>query len=311
MPYIFNDLSLNSHIDTPDKFIAKINEILSFAEICKRYHNIFYLHQNGIYASLPCNISFRSCVNANCNRELRSSVLSLIDKNTPSLPAESAIPDGLCFYHTDDEISSTGLAECAYQNFMDEDEIFKTFSISNGGYDLEQLTIAIHDAESTNLQKISNVYSLEKLQYLCENSQGSISSWEDMIERAALLDLIRIEGYVLVALARAPFCSSLAESVLRLLKVLSRMISTSSDGEFKKLFSDYCMRSNTHFSDESQTKIDDYESELTFKVHGEKKVCSYHGKIKGSRQFRIHMDECPSRGNERTIVYIGYKITKD
>lgn len=308
MPYIFNDLSLNSRIDTPDKFIVKIKEILNFARICGKYAHVFYLHQNGIYNSAPCNINFRSCLNNIGEKELKSRVLSLIDKNTPSLPEESAIPDGLYFYYNNEKIPCTGLAECAYQNFMGE--VSHCFSLSAGGYDMEQLSVIIRDNDSTNIQELENVYSLERLENICEHSQGCIPSWEEMIRRAGLLNLIRIEDYVLKALEREPFSSSLAEAILVRLKALSNIISAENDTAFNELFKRHCTGGKAHFSEESKTNIRDYEDKLTFTVRKEGKLCSYHGKITSDRQFRIHMDERPSRGNERTIVYIGYKITR-
>jgi hypothetical protein len=304
-PFFFNDLSIGNWITDAGALKEKLRELCAFQASVRSYGLPVYLHKNGLYASRACGLPFRAAVNAHCDKEQKRLVFGMIDKNSPSLPEDPAIPEGCRFLYEGEKIPLTGLAECAYRNFMEEGGC--TYSISGSGFSRTPLPVTLETECERRRLDISNFHSPASLAASLAGQTPPPATWDDFLALAGKLEYLRFEPSVSAALKREPFSSPIAEAVHRRLTALNDMAGSESEEAFLELDNKYCRGDKAWFSDESVTRGRDLHDKLTFKVQGRPTLCTFHGKV-STRVFRIHMDARPKRGQKITVVYIGRKI---
>lgn len=303
--YIFNDLSFGSWINSSELLICKLKELCDFDSKTKTVGHPVYIHRDGLYSREVCGFNFRTAVNKYSEIEIKRQILRLLDKSTPILPDDSAIPLGCLFRYSDKEMPQTGLAECAYRLYMGED--IYMYSLSNSAYSITPLDVSLHYEDTDYFVQVENFFSLATYEAALLNSLPPMRNWDDLLKRASLLKNIVIENSVQEYLRKEPFESNLGRSVFDRLKVVDELVGASSQSIYEEIKIKYCHGDKSWFSDESKTRIDRLREKLTFQVRGISTLCSFHGKV-SHRYFRIHMNGLPVRGCKSHIVYIGYKI---
>lgn len=304
MNCIFNELSFAEYVDSFPKLLPALKELNKFHLIGTHYGQDTFIHRDGFYGIKICGQDFRQAVNLYIrDKEDKRIIFRLLDKTPRSLPDNTAIPDGCRCYHNNCEISCTGLAECAFRQFMGEKSL--AYSLPSPTYMVDPLRITLA-TEGHVATEVRNVTSIESFRKELEHNEPAISTWNDIFQRAERLLHLRFETSAYESLAREPFEVSLGNAIWERLVVIEK-ISTSSDNDYTELTRKYCHGDTAIFSDESRTRINELGEKLYFSVNGKRTLCSFHGKIP-HRFFRIHMDMQPVPGNIITIVHIGQKI---
>lgn len=305
MNCIFNDLSFAEFVDCFPKLLPAFKELHAFRTTGISYGHDTYIHRNALYSLTICGQEFRQAVNLHIlNREDKRRIFSLLDKSTPALPDDTVIPMECRFFYKGREIPCTGLAEGAFRLYMEDASL--VYSLTCAAYAANTLSIQFESGMDAAEINVTNSIGLSSLKIELEKEEPDIRSWDELLQRVGRLSYIRIETSVRDSLEREPFEISLAKTVLERLKTVDEMAS-STGSTHTELIKKYCHGECAMFSHESDTRINTLKEKLYFSVNGEKKLCSFHGKIR-HRKFRIHMDKQPVPGEDIYIVYIGYKI---
>jgi hypothetical protein len=231
----------------------------------------------------------------------------MLDKSSPVLPDDTAIPSGLAFYYEEQVIPNTGLAECAYQAYMEEST--SAYSLSASCFLKNTLIVSIRQNNVLLGDLfIENFFSLSDFNQRLQSLRGPMKSWEDFFHfTASRYKWVECTDESGIPLRRQAFEQLLADKIISRMDVLEQMAGAQSDEIFLELEKKYCHGDRAWFTDESDRRKHELKNQLTFVVCGVKTLCSYHGKI-SYRAFRIHFAPRPRRGEKIRIAYIGYKI---
>lgn len=306
MNCIFNDLSFLEFVaDSVPKLLSALKEIHRFHVLGCSYGHVAYIHRDGLYACTVCGKNFRQAINGYIkNPDEKRKIFSLLDKKKPVLPDDTVIPVDCRFFYEDREISCTGLAECAFRESMGDASL--AYSLACAGYSKPVLRVVFEHEAARSTVDVPNFTSIDGFKNKLAKAVPEARCWEDILQRADRFSFVRIEASAKAALDREPFEVSLGKAVWKRLQILEEM-AASSGTVYTELIKKHCHGENALFSDESESRINDLKDKLYFWVNGEKKRCSFHGKI-SHRSFRIHMDKQPVPGEIVYIAYIGYKI---
>ena len=304
MNCFFNELSFSASTTSFESILPNLKQLSKIRDLTQQYSHVFYIHRNGLYNSTICNKPFRKALNETLSPEQKRKFFSMLDRSSPALPEDSAIPDDCCFKLFGKDIANSSLAECSYRLYMGEESL--TYSLVCQKYSASPLTIDIVYADIQTSINITNIIGISELESEYEKHEPEIQSWDDILNRSSRLPHVHIEQSARESLQREPYEASLGKTVWDRLQAIEKMAS-SSGCTYHKLIEKYCHGDNALFSEESSSRINDLGNKLHFKVNGKKQLCSFHGKVR-HRVFRIHMDKKPEPGKNCYIVYIGRKI---
>lgn len=305
MNCIFNDLSFIEFVTEPEKISPAFRNILDFQAVGRTFGQQVLVHHKALYDTSLFGKPFRTIVNSHIkDPEIKRRIYILLDKSTPCLPDDTAIPGECNFFYSDRAIPCTGLAECAFRQFMGEQSFL--FGLPCDLYNKTVLPVQFSCAGSRNSVNVFNVDEPEAFKEKLDEVRPPILNWEQLLERVELLPYIRIEDSVRESLRKEPFESSLCRAINKRIQIISQL-ANSTPSNYHDLIQEYCHGERAWFSDESQTRINLLKDKLFFTVNGTPQRCSYHGKV-SYRTIRIHMDKKPVPGEFTHIVYIGYKI---
>ncbi|SHN71688.1 hypothetical protein [Desulfovibrio litoralis] len=304
--FTFNDLSFRIN---KDQFTKKIDELIYLGNLCNSYNHPLYIHKNGLFSAWIGEIKIKEAIQSYLAKEKKTLFFRLMDKSVLKLPDESAIPNGYIFKYNDNDISCSGLAECAFRQLCDES--VSTYSLSETCFqDHQKLCVKIHDSNAKNdsieEQHIINISNLVDLESCLKHELPPLSSWNDLLDRTKHFDKITIVPNARESLLRESFEISLACTIWERLKVVQAMIEAPTN-EYHELDRKYCHGERALFSPESTKRINSLGEKLNFCINGEKICCDYHAKI-SHRTWRIHMNEKPKTNKQIHIVHIGHKI---
>jgi hypothetical protein len=306
--YILNDLSMEKFYNDYESFREAYRDITLFYRIGKEYEHIIYINTKAIADTRICNIPLRNAINntKEISKELKSLIITIVDKSSPSLPADSAIPDGFEFFFDKTKIPHTGLAECAYRQMMEE--TVSAYSLPSQKYNFGTLKISItQNNNAISDEIIKNLFSLESFKEEVQLMK-SINSWDDLIDFIDNnYEYIVMTDDAKKYLKRETFEVRLSDVIIIRISALNKMITAKSSKIFSEMYKNYCGKKRAWFSVESVTRIRKLKEKLTFLIHGKNILCSYHAKIE-QRDFRIHFSSHPKIGEKIYIAYIGGKI---
>lgn len=303
--FFFNDLSIQNQFKDKKAFLNAIEFFGIVRSLVIDANYSFYVHRN-ILERGACGLKFRQAVLQHCNKNQIQQVMNWVNKSGNFLPDEQTFCSGDRFTHNGIDVSSSAIAECAYRCIL-RVSTFLT-SLCDSDYNKSSLLIDVISGGKTDCIEIINLFNKSDLLVHLQSIKAPITSWAVLMDQITTLPSVNAMPYVIDQLESEPFAANIAEECYRRAKALSDMAQCSSIDCFNELYSKYCT-GDSWFSDSSATEKIDFKSKLTFTVHGSKKLCPYHGKIK-IRQFRIHVDEVPAFKKIVNIVYIGQKLTK-
>jgi hypothetical protein len=309
--YIFNDLSLQKNYADSAALKKDLEELAGFYNAGKEFGHTIYLHRDAIKQVSVLNTPFHRALKdiKSFTQPQRAKIFAMLDKSTPVLPDDTAIPSGLAFYYDGQAIPNTGLAECACQSYMEE-AISSTYSLSTSCF-LKRILLVSIKQNNVPLEDMSieNYFSLCDFIQKLQSLRGPIKSWEDFFHVVeSQYKWVECTDEARISLRRQAFEQLLADRIISRIDALEQMAGAQSEEIFLELEKKYCHGDRAWFTDESETRKHELENKFTFMVNGAQTLCSYHGRI-SCRTFRIHLAPRPKRGEKIYIPYIGYKIT--
>jgi hypothetical protein len=291
-----------------ESFKTLLREITSFYKVAKKYEHIIYIHTKTIADTQICNIPFRNAINDTkvISSEIRSLIMTIVDRSTPVLPTDSAIPDGFEFIFNKEKIPNTGLAECAFRQIMEE--TISAYSLPSQKFNFEILNISVsQNNNGISDEIIKNFFTLEAFKKEVE-IEKPVNSWDNLIEYIDNnYEYIIMTDDAKKNIKSETFEVRLANALIIRLNILSDMITAKSSEIFLELHRNHCEGERAWFSDESDTRKRDLKDKLTFNISAQSILCSYHAKVQ-LRDFRIHFSSRPKMGEKVYIAYIGGKI---
>jgi hypothetical protein len=309
--FMFNDMSLERYYNNTDVFKNSLEEFLHFYTIGKQYGYTIYIYKNGLMDILVCDVPFRKAINDTkyISVEQKRKILNILDKTTPVLPDDSAIPSDLTFFYNENLIPNTGLAECAYQKMMGESA--SLYSLSTSSFRYDSLTVYIKQNDIIdNKQEVKNYFSIAALEQELQSACKPIQSWDEFFDFVTNNFIwLKLTDDAKKYLKREAFEKILANSIITRLDILNKMAESESEKIFLELYRKHCQGNRAWFSDESLNRKQDpvLNEKLTFLINGKHILCNFHGKI-NYRDFRIHISSQPKRHEKLYIAYIGRKI---
>jgi predicted HTH domain antitoxin len=308
--YVFNDLSLQKNYTTISALKKDLKELVDFYDAGKKFEHTIYVHRDAIKQVSVLKTSFYKTLKDKrfFTDSQRVQIFTMLDKSTPVLPDDTAIPSSLAFCYEGQVIPNTGLAECAYQAYMNE--AISTYSLSASRF-LKHILIVSIKQNNVSFGDISieNYFSLSDFNQKLQSLRGPMKSWDDFFDFAeSRYKWVECTNEAKMSLKRQEFEQLLVEKIISRTDALEQMAEAQSEEIFLELENKYCHGDRAWFTDESDTRKRDLENRLTFTLNGVQTLCSYHGKI-SYRTFRIHFAPRPKRGAKIYIAYIGRKIT--
>ena len=166
--------------------------------------------------------------------------------------------------------------------------------------------------------EVANHISLEDLGVALRLAPDPIASWEQLavVTRARFPNLY-FANDAFEPFRGVPFSPGVAHRVIERMDVLERLqccfdANGERTPEGHRLYQEYFTGDKAWFSDSSDSEINEFRSELTFRhpeIEGETLFCTMHGKVK-TPQIRIHFSWPVRMGMPLYVVYVGPKLTK-
>jgi hypothetical protein len=307
--FIFNDLSLQKNYVDILSLKNDLKELIGFYDDGKNFGHTVYLHRDAIKQVSVLKTPFHTALKDNrfFTSAQRAKIFAMLDKSSPVLPDDATIPSAIVFYYEEQEIPNTGLAECAYQVYMEES--VSAYSLSTSCFQKSILSVLIkYNDTLLKVLSVENYFSLSAFNQKLQSLRGPMRSWEDFFGYFdSRYKWIEYTNEAIVHLEKQAFEQILADAIICRMDILEQMATAQSEDAFLELEKKHWYGDRAWFSDESDTRKRKLKNKLTFMVNGVSTLCSYHGKI-SHRTFRIHFTPRPRRSEKIYITYIGYKI---
>lgn len=316
MPWILNDLSLSKNEKCFEDFFHEFEDFLNCVASTTTLKTDFLCSREIGNALVIENTSFMQAVMQQAPRNLKSRIISWVNKHGPYWDDNRAYNDDDYFEYKNIDVTNQGLGECSRRSALNINT--STYSF-DGSFNFTPLFID-HGLKEDRLGnfEIKNLWSLANLKQEALSTLPAPKNWKESYDRlVSNHQKLNFSEDILQQLSPTPFTITIHDRLNELCRVLEEYLaSRDADGRHtentEKILQDHFHGSKAWFSDESATDKHKFKNELTFKNprSGKPGIFTYHGKVK-TPQVRIYF-EWPVKPNQNNIhvVYIGSKITK-
>jgi hypothetical protein len=247
-------------------------------------------------------------------REIKTRLLLWLDREGPFWDDVRGHSDGEYFECCGELVTDTGAAEVAY--IQSEGTRSWLFSISPSKFLASPLTVHWRGRVGGDFDiEIPNGWNPDHAEQCVSALERPLSSWNELLDWAAReCQHLELSPEILKQLP-AQFIPNVANRSQVLLRALNQMVGllkSEKTQEFNAMRSEWMQGDRARFSPSSESELDDFSKELTFRHSRSSKevICSWHGKIQ-TPQYRIHFEWPLPEGQKKLFVaYIGPKITK-
>lgn len=317
-----NELSLHGQFATTAAFFEAMKRLLRIHRECARFGTAMYCSRTE-FAGRPAvgEVVIRDAIYAHCPRDLRSLILSWLDRTGPFWD-EGALHDRQAWYVVrhhgrEDLATQTGIAECLAYCLNGGRGV--AVSVTPSDFTYTPIVVETEpDGGIPTSHALDNYWEINPLSAAIEAEQP-LASWADL-ERSvrAKFQQLCIAPEAFRGLGVQPFSRAVADEITVLLDVLNRVSGcVGAGGQLDEtgteLHRTYFVGHRPRFSDSSDDEKIDFVQDLTFPNPntGRREMFPWHGKIRLDVQYRIHF-EWPKRDPSRPlpVVYIGPKLTK-
>ena len=314
MDFFLNELSIHSQYQTINAFQDSITEMLVNRQtICQAGFRLFCTRAVVYYPIKP-NVNFTQALNS-CGANIKRKVFQWLSKDGPYWDENKREHSPDEYYEYNGEVvTDRTLGEVAFR--IEQNHASCTVSFQPSNYQLTPLNVIWYLTDGQKEISISNFWQKEVLHNFVGQIESPIMSWQELIDLASLkFHHLTLVDYIIDTLTAEPFSRTIANRILYLLTILNKIAECydKNGNRTKKgteLIDNFFHGENALFSNESDTNLNRFENQLTFRLPtGDDEICGFHGKIK-NRQFRVHFNGPLAYGKPVYIVYIGYKITR-
>ncbi|MFK3842952.1 hypothetical protein [Serratia sp. NPDC087055] len=313
MTIIFNEKSLKNEIKSSEELFEEIKVIMKARQFLLKREIHIHCHRNFINYKFTNDKTILSYI-MSFDKTERIDVMNWLSKTGPFWDDAQLHSSEDLYFHDDEAVSGTALAEAAAQIYCGEE--YGVFSLKNERYSDREITITWRNNSCDLSFNIENYISKESLEDQVISSEKSIESWNQLerMARSVFLNIEFTEG-CFVHLNKIPFYKAASKSIMEKLKVLDKIkscfdVTGGFTQEGNELNQNHFIGDKAWFSDSSDTEKRDFSNEMTFKIKkDDNRLCPWHGKVK-TPQIRIHFTYPIEHQSPLYIVYVGEKITK-
>ena len=324
MDLLFNDLSIHGQFHDVDLFHQALERLMKMRAVAKnRFGQEIYCNSTLANTSPGPRLQMLQAINQLRDKNKRRAVMLWLTKGPfRNLSEQYKYSENAllkCVNNNQQVAIDTAIGEAALRVLNGSSCGMISFKPS----DWQSSPIKVNHREGDGqsggkVVDIDNFLDSGALASSLQNAEPSISSW-DALENAALNRFQRLtfaQG-CFKPLAKHPFAQCSAETLVKLLHVLSQLADERDKGsaqsvEDHQIYKNYFTGDKAWFSDSSQTEKRHFKRKLTF-PHPERPnqtiFCPYHGKERHST-LRLHFSWPIKPGKPVYVVYIGPKLTK-
>lgn len=321
MKWYLNELSLTGQFHSPEEFILQLKKVLSIKDKYSNFFKNFYCPRGLPETKVSGESTFRDAVMATRDKNFVRKVVLWLDRHGPFIYPENTDPDHQFIHEMNGEdMTGTSLAAVTeFVHFRNNAGVF-SFSDSEPDFSYSPLTMDYYYNDIINNVEIENIWEEHTLEQIAQQyEQEAFSypdSWVGFLEYITKNSpFVKFSADAIDTLNKQQFNNIICERGIFLTSILNEYVaSRNADGTYSEktnlILKDYFSGSRALFTDESTTNKDEFKSEMTFTIDGDKVVCSWHGKI-SFRVFRMHFNyPIKNKDNIINVVYFGPKITK-
>lgn len=315
--FFLNDQSLHGQFDSQKSLLRALRTVLDARACLGRSNLPFYCDTRIQQRPTIGATTFRQAVQSSGNKELIRGVLGWLSKSGPFWASEPRHSPEDLFDCEDEDVTGSTLAEAASRHCADSP--CRLFGFSPSRCDRTPIRVDwTRQSGGETTAELENFWDLARLEQTVATDAAPFESWEDILEwmgRACQNLVFRDD--LLAPIQHEPFSSAAAREIQMLLRVLDEMPGCQAaggamDARGHELFDLWFKGHHARFTDESTGNIDKFSADLTFPhpVTGHSELCSWHGKVRLGRQYRIHFQWANPPGEPVWVAYIGPKLTK-
>lgn len=317
MDFLVNELSLHGQYANARDFKQSLGLLLSCGQHIENQGHSCYYSRELSTRKVTLELDLRQMLKSIGDRNFVQLVTNLLSKRGPFWSESRQHSEDDYFEYQDEVITNTALAEIAWRIADQRDCHAVSFNPSDFNY--SPLAVEWHQSSGDiSLIEVQNFWEVNTLTTFLKNSLKPPKNWEELIQQCINeYSRLTFANNLLDALNSEPFSGSIAERVRELLSILDELNTCfEEDGKFglrgQEIKKNYFEKEKALFTDSSDSEKRDFRDAMTFKKPisstGETIFCPFHGKIKMSKQYRIHFNWPKEKPTDP--LYIGPKITK-
>ena len=308
--FFLNERSLHGQYEGLDNFLKALRVVMTARRFIERDGFRLYCDARIRLRPVIGDTVFEQAVRTSGNKELISGVLAWLSKAGPFWAAEQHhSPDDLFGCH-DDDVTDSALAEAASRHSADTPCHLLCFVSPRWNY--TPVVVAWTRTYGEVDVPLDNFWELPPLEQCLKATAPPLEDWPALLVWAlrACTNLL-LSKDVIAPILREPFSHAAACDIQMLLRILNE-ISACHDAEGAlnsrglELLGKFFQGHHARFTDEAPSA----DFQFIHPLRKEKVLCSWHGKVRLGRQYRIHFEWPKPRGALLWVSYIGQKLTK-
>jgi hypothetical protein len=310
---LFNDASLHEQFNSVAALQSALETVLGIKTRLQQDGHSLYVSRLIRSQKVSAKYTLNDCI-GKLPRETKTRLLKWLDNLGPFWEDEQTHDSGEWFEHVGKVVTNTGLAEAAFRNKQNNENICVA-SITPSNYAYTPLCVEWKEGHLGIIPPISieNCFNIATLAPILKSQEKEVTSWEELLDwrQRTCRNLTLSSDKEILKQLGYQFIHNVANRAKVLLKILDDMaIAHATDNsKFLNLKSTHMRGDRARFSDSSDTELQQFKSKLTFThpVRGASVLCSWHGKIQ-TPPYRIHFEWPPENG-KIFVAYIGPKLT--
>lgn len=308
--FFLNERSLHGQYEELDNFLRALRVVMTARRSIERDGFRLYCDARIRLRPVIGEAVFEQAVRTTGNKELISGVLAWLSKAGPFWATQQRhSPDDLFGCH-DDDIADSALAEAACRHSTDMPCHLLGFASPTWNY--TPVVVAWTRSDGEVDVPLENFWELPPLEECLKATAPPLENWPALLEWTirAYSNLL-LSNDVIEPIMREPFSHAAASELQMLLRILDEISAChDADGALnlrgRELLGTFFQGHHARFTDEAPSA----EFWFIHPLRKEKVLCSWHGKVRLGRQYRIHFEWPKPLGAPLWVSYIGPKLTK-
>ena len=312
--FLFNDASLHGQFYSNADALKALGAVLQLRTVLRRASRPLEISRCAADRPLVGTNTLRAVLGADSDRDRQRAVMRWFDLDGPHWDITPAHDAGEYFEVGGEPVTESALAEAAM--LLINGGVAATVSLIPSLYIIDPINVFWRARQNGDIHtEVRNFCDEPPLQVYLQSVIQSPASWKELIKRleAACPSLLLSPDFI--HQLPTTFYPNVAERAIILFSVLEETNQAIIRGDVAKrdeLIGKWMTGGNSRISNSSQSEIDDFGKDMTFKhpVTDALIPCYWHAKIQ-TPQYRIHF-EWP-KANARAPLFVGYfgeKITK-
>ena len=313
MELMLNELSIHGQFYDPGTLGDALNRIMAMKKLADEFDRVLYCRKGILYTrhARPGTPLIEVLP-----REQISAIRRWLDTSGPFWEDDPPNHDsGDLFGCNNDDITGSGLAESAYCNSIEIDEIDRRMvSVCPSEWNYTPLTVNWLKQNGAQEEiSVRNYWDYSTLKAALDQSSSPPESWSDVEESARQRFVnLNFTPDSFSDLKGRPFNKGVADRILKRLDVLDRLQKVGPGStEGRQLLTDYFAGGKAWFSDSSDSEKQDpkFRRKATFNLAdpNANPFCTWHGKV-NTPPYRIHFTWPVPPGGQLYVVYIGWHM---